>query len=271
MKLVELFHSYQPNSIIAEFGNLVLHWYGLMFAIAIVVGYFITRKIWRRYKWPVHSLDELIVLLVICGLIGARLLDVFVYEWWYFKDHLKEIFYLWQGGLAWHGGLLGAAPALWWWSKKHRLIFWEVVDSFTVALAIGQAIGRWGNYFNQELFGLPTNLPWGIFINLSSRPSGYSSFTYFHPVFLYEFLGLLIIALVIWLLTKRKFPAGRLFAVYLIFIGLLRWSLEFLRIDEQNYYFGLRAGLLIAALTVIAGFLGIVLTIHKKSRSINAG
>ncbi len=254
MWLIEFFHSYQPSSTLVTWDSLTIHWYGLALVVAIVAGYFITRQIWRQRSWPTDKTDNLILILLISGLIGARLVDVFFYEWWYFKDHVSEIFYFWQGGLAWHGGLLGAVPALWWWGKLNKLNFWQLADSLAPGLALGQAVGRWGNYFNQELFGLPTNLPWAIPIAATNRPAAYAGFTHFQPVFFYEFLGLVIIGFILWRLLREKFLVnGQLFALYLIITGLFRFGLEFVRVDEQNVFLGWRAGMWIASLTVLFG------------------
>ena len=270
MWLVELFHSYLPPSIVVAVGPWQLHWYGLMMAGGIAAGYIVTRFSWRKRGWQVQPLDELMILLVISGLIGARLLDVFVYEWWYFKTHLVDILYVWQGGLAWHGALLGAVPVLWWWARRHHYVFWEIIDSFVPGLALGQALGRWGNYFNQELFGLPTSLPWGIPIAESARPIDFAVATYFHPVFLYEFIGLLLMAFLLWRLGQKLKINGRLLAVYLVASGLLRFALEFLRLDEQNIFFGWRAGSWVAMLTILVGVWLYWFRLKRSSGSLTA-
>jgi phosphatidylglycerol---prolipoprotein diacylglyceryl transferase len=269
MGLVQWFHSYLPQATLFSIGSFQFHWYGLMLALGVLVGYGLARIIWRRRAWPLAYLDELVIWLVIAGLVGARLLDVFVYEWWYFKAHLVEIFYIWQGGLAWHGGLLAALPVLWWFVKKYKMAIWDVLDSLAPALAVGQAIGRWGNYFNQELFGLPTTLPWGIPIAVANRPAAYVNYTYFHPTFLYESIGLALIAWLLWSMVKKRFWSGQVFAVYLLLAGLLRLALEFIRLDEQDIYLGLRAGIWIALVTILVGF-GFWFGRNKKSASMKA-
>ncbi|MFH1822677.1 MAG: prolipoprotein diacylglyceryl transferase family protein, partial [Patescibacteria group bacterium] len=142
----------------------------------------------------------------------------------------------------------------WYFSKKHNLNFWLISAILAPSLALAQAIGRWGNYFNQELFGLPTNLPWGIPINIINRPIEYISSEFFHPTFLYESLGnLLIFGLLImfhaWIIKNHKFKnsyyflpacAGRLFTSYLILYSILRFLIEFIRIDNTPEFIGLR-------------------------------
>jgi len=253
MWLAELLHSQVPDSIMIEFGIFQVHWYGLLLVTGIVVGYWLTRSSWRRQGLPLKKLDELIIWLVVAGLLGARLLDVFIYEWWYFQKHLTEIFYIWQGGLAWHGSLLVGVIFLWWWSGREKFSFWQMLDTFAPGLALGQAVGRWGNYFNQELFGVPTSLPWGIPVAEINRPVEFIRANYFHPTFLYESIGLLLIAYLLWQVGKKIKIPGQTFAWYLVLTGLLRFVLEFLRVDEQNIFLGLRAGFWISGLTIILG------------------
>ncbi len=253
MNLFSVIHTYQPDPVIWQIGFLTFRWYGLFLAVGLAAGYYLIRINWLKQKRKEAELDKIIVWLVLAGLLGARLLDVFIFEWWYFQYHPKEIFYIWQGGLAWHGALLGGAVFLYWSFKKDKSSFWQIADIFAPALALGQAIGRWGNYFNQELFGLPTALPWGISINVTNRPAEFINFTYFHPIFLYEFFGLILLTVVLLILAKKNIFSGQLFAFYLIFSGLLRFTLEFLRIDEQNIFLNIRAGFWLAGLTVVAG------------------
>lgn len=253
MGLVGFLHSYEPSSIIFQVGPVTLHWYGLLLAVGILTAYILTRVIWLHSGKAIKELDELLFWLVLVGLVGARVVDIFFYEWWYFKDHLWEIFYIWQGGLAWHGGLLGGTLFLWWWSRQKKYSLIELLDIFAPGLALGQAIGRWGNYFNQELFGLPTNLPWGIPISATNRPVDFVGNIHFHPTFLYESLALCLVALVLWYLAKKLWPQGSLFSLYLICTGIIRFLLEFIRVDEQNTLFSLRAGLWISLISVLIG------------------
>ncbi|MDP3986298.1 MAG: prolipoprotein diacylglyceryl transferase [Candidatus Veblenbacteria bacterium] len=250
--MFELLHSHIPDAVLFSLGPFAIRWYGLLLVLGVAAGYALTRRRWRELGWPVAQLEGLVVWLVVAGLLGARLVDVFAYEWWYFRDHLGEIFYLWRGGLAWHGGLVGGAVALVWWARRHRWSLFELLDSLAPGLAVGQAVGRWGNYFNQELFGLPTSLPWGIPIAGAYRPQAYLDAVYFHPVFLYEFLALVLLAGALWR-WRAKLVAGRLFALYLILSGILRFALEFLRVDEQTLIWGARTGFIVALLAIAVG------------------
>lgn len=253
MWLWHLWHSTVPESTLVQWGAVSLRWYGVLFALGTLAGYLVVRREWRERGWPQLELDALVLWLVVGGLVGARLLDVFFYEWWYFREHLGAVAFIWQGGLAFHGGLAFGALVLWWWARRTKRSWLALADTFAPALALAQAIGRWGNYFNQELFGLPTSLPWGIPIVPLFRPAAYAQATYFHPVFLYESLGLLAITAVLWRCRRLRWRAGQRFALYLVLGGVLRLALEWLRIDEQFVLGGLRAGVWVALATIATG------------------
>lgn len=253
MVLLHVLHGSVPSPTVFTWGMFSLHWYGLLFALGVAAGYAVVRREWHAHQLPVLELAELVSWLVLAGIVGARLLDVFTYEWWYFRSHLGEVLAIWQGGLAFHGGLAASFGTLVAWAKRRGLSWLTLADTFAPGLALAQAIGRWGNYFNQELFGSPTVLPWGIPIVRAFRPLAFLEATYFHPVFLYESLGLAILALLLWQLRRYKLVAGSRFAVYLVLAGVLRFVLEFVRVDEQAMLAGLRVGTIVAAVIVVAG------------------
>lgn len=194
--------------------------------------------------------------LILVGLIGARLYYV-LYAWSYYHNHLVEIVQLWQGGLAIHGTLIGGGLAAWWYARRHRLSFLLLIDLAVPAMALGQAIGRWGNYFNQELFGRPTALPWGIPIDPSHRPSAFASFEFFHPTFLYESaLDLILVGVLVWLI--RRWPnrrPGNIAAVYAIGYGIIRLAMEFLRVDYSPIVAGVRWAGVVSVALILGGWL----------------
>ncbi|MEK7497118.1 MAG: prolipoprotein diacylglyceryl transferase [Patescibacteria group bacterium] len=251
--MLALLHNTVPNAIAVTIGPVPIRWYGIMLTVGVVAGYFLARYYFGKAGHDKAKFDNLFLPLVLIGLLGARLTNVFLFEWWYFKNHLSEIFYIWQGGLAFHGAIIFGGVYLWWWCKKQSINFLSLLDILAPALAAGQAIGRFGNYFNQELFGLPTNLPWGIPIAPEFRPNEFSAQNYFHPTFLYESIGLVILTIILLLLGRRLKPVGSIFAYYLIGSGLLRFALEFIRVDEQLMIVGIRIGLLISLLVIVIG------------------
>lgn len=258
--------SFSPAPVLIELGPITIYWYGLFFALGVVAGYLVARRLWLKSGRLAQRFDSLVLWVIIFGIIGARLVDVFLFEWGYFKDNLTDIYKIWQGGLAIHGGLLGGFIALWWYVKKNQDKLWVALDIMAPAVALGQAIGRWGNYFNQEIFGTPTNFPWGIFIAPANRPAEYLSFEFFHPTFLYESVGLLVIFYCLFRLYQKKTWSGQIFAYYLLVTGLLRLALEFIRVDEQLFFWGLRSGLIISGILIIIGALVLVRQLIDKNK-----
>lgn len=254
-------HTWHPQPLIATLGNLQLHWYGLLLAVGALAGIGIIQLIGQRYKLDHNRLFDLTLVVLVTGFIGARLYHV-LNEWPYYQAHVTEIWKVWNGGLALHGGLLAGAAALIFMTRRWKWDAWLVADIAVPAFALAQAIGRWGNYFNQELFGRPTSKPWGIPIDAVNRPPEFIASDYFHPTFLYESLGLLIIAGILWWMHVRRWkktsilPApryGNIVLAYLILASALRIATESLRIDHTPIIGDLRLPIIVAGgLIVIA-------------------
>ncbi|MBT4277121.1 prolipoprotein diacylglyceryl transferase [Candidatus Falkowbacteria bacterium] len=264
-------HSYHPDPIIFSIGPLQFYWYGFFVSLAIVLGIVVAQKLGKKYEIPKQQILDLAVYVIVFGFIGARIYDVFL-EFPYYLKHPLDIFKVWKGGLAIHGGLIGGALAGYYFVKKNKLNFWLTADIVAVAIALGQAIGRWGNYFNQELYGLPTNLPWGIPIDFLHRPLYlYQNANYFHPTFLYEsilnfcnFLFLLFLHKKRLLKKQSKVLAlGNIFLVYLANYALIRFVLEFIKIDTTPILFGMRFPQLFSLLLFIFVVLGLRYKITK--------
>lgn len=226
-------------------GELVLHFYGLIIMLGAVAGAWLAgRQAKRRAQDPAVVWDLLIYLLV-GGVIGARLWHIFTpppssveqgITTAYYLTHPFDALAIWNGGLGIPGAVIGGALVLWRYSRAHNLSFLEWADIAVPALALGQAIGRWGNFFNQELYGAPTNLPWKIFIDPPHRVSGFESYEYFHPLFLYESLwNLGNMFLLLWLERRfsGKLKPGDLLFVYLVAYPVGRFLLDFLRLDAS--------------------------------------
>jgi phosphatidylglycerol:prolipoprotein diacylglycerol transferase len=272
-------HTFHPQPLVFEIGFLKIHWYGLIIAIAVLIGLLVVIKLNKKYKEKkvliFKNKDQILDLcfyLIIFGLIGARIYAVFLFPQFYIKDPLA-IFKIWNGGLAVHGALFAGIFALILFSKKHKTDLYLSLDLIAPVMALGHAIGRWGNYFNQELFGLPTKLPWGIPIDLAHRPQAFQGFNFFHPTFLYESLLNLILAGILIFLHYRRLnklkesktkpnQKGNIFLIYLIGYSLIRFSLEFIKIDETPLMFGLRLPQLISLILIIAA--GVVFLKKKK-------
>ena len=218
-----------PSSL--QFGPLTVHIYGLIIAIAIYVGWFIARKRAKLYKIPEKLFDDPILISpLLFGIIGGRLYHV-ASIWQYYQNNLSQMFMVWNGGLGIWGALIGIFGGFYFIARKRNIKFLSLLDLISPSLIFGQALGRIGNYINQEAFGPPTNLPWGVFIDKAHRPPEFQQFSRFHPTFFYEaVLDLIFFAVLLYLTKKLKIP-GQLFAVYLILYALGRFFVEFVRTD----------------------------------------
>lgn len=246
-------HAYAPTSIAFVLGPLSVHWYGIVMAMAMLAAIGLAMLLSRYYGLVKELIADLAVWLLVGGLVGARLYEIGL-EWPYYSLHPGEVLQVWHGGLAIHGALLGGALALLIFARRRKLEFWKLAAVCAPAVALGQAIGRWGNWFNQELFGRPTAAAWGIPIDYVNRPAGYEMFSYFHPTFLYESLGCLLIAVILTILVIKKIAPTRVLGIYAIMYGLLRFALEFIKIDVTPVFLGLRWPQIASILLVLIGF-----------------
>ena len=256
-----------PSTGVWYLGPIPLRVYGIVIAVGMIVGVWWTARRYRARGGDPDVLYDVAMWAIPIGIIGARLYHVVTSPEAYFGPGGDPwlIPQIWRGGLGiWGGvgaGALGAFLAV----KRAGVRFGPIADSLAPALLVAQAIGRWGNWFNQELFGGPTTLPWGLQIDAAHLPAGYAPGTLFHPAFLYECLwNLAAAALIVWLDRRRRFAAGQVFGLYLMAYTLGRAWIEMLRIDDAHTLGGLRlnvwTSLLVfavgAALFVIAGRLG---------------
>ncbi|MCS6992808.1 MAG: prolipoprotein diacylglyceryl transferase [Anaerolineales bacterium] len=224
----------------------VLYYYGLIIMSGALAGGWLAT---RQAAWRGHDPEivwDLLIWLVIGGVIGARLWHVFTpspslvaqgIDTMYYLTHPFDLINLRKGGLGLPGGVIGGAVALYLFARRHRLSFAEWTDIAAPSLALGQAIGRWGNYFNQELYGAPTNLPWKLYIDPQHRLPGFAQVEYYHPLFLYESLwNLGNLFLLLWLGRRfaDRLKPGDVFLAYLVVYPLGRFLLEFLRLDSAQ-------------------------------------
>ncbi len=224
----------------------LLAWYGVILMLGAVAGGWLASFQVRRRGGDPEVVWDLLVYLIIGGVIGARLWHVFTpppssieqgYTTAYYLTHPLDLINLRRGGLGIPGAVIGGAVALYLYTRKHKMNFAEWIDIAAPSVALGQAIGRWGNYFNQELYGAPTDLPWKIYIEPPYRLPGFEQYEYYHPLFLYESLwNLANMAFLLWL--SRRF-AGRLkpgdvMLTYCITYPVGRFLLDFLRLDASQ-------------------------------------
>ena len=262
--MITLLHNFLPASVLISFGSINIYWYGLFLVLAMSAGIITAIKIGRYYGIKQDIIIDASIWLIIGGLIGARIYEVFLESSYYFSDPLA-IFKIWEGGLAIHGGIIGGALALIIFSYRRKLNSLALTAAVVPALALGQTIGRWGNWFNQELFGLPTNLPWGIPIAFINRPADYAKYIYFHPTFLYESLGCFLIFIVLLIMTQHRRRPAEIICTYLIAYAILRFSLEFIKIDDTPLMFGWRWPQIMSLIILLTAIIWLIKIYKRKS------
>ncbi len=231
-----------PSSGTLEIGPLKLNAYGLMIALGVVAAVWLAgRRLEQRGIGKRDDISEMALWAVPAGVIGARLYHV-VTDWSRFSDNPGDIVKIWEGGLGiWGGIALGVIVGLWV-MKRKGLPIALTLTCVTPALPLAQSIGRWGNWWNQELFGKPTDLPWALEVSSETAvKAGELPGTTFHPTFLYESIGCLLIAVVLVLIDRRvKLRPGLLFFVYTAMYTFMRFFIEGLRVDPATEAGGLR-------------------------------
>lgn len=250
-----------PSSGSIHLGPLRLNAYGLMIALGVIVAIRIAgRRAESRGAGTTDDFSSIAMWAVPAGVIGGRVYHV-ITDYELFRGQWFDAVKIWEGGLGiWGGVALGVLVGAWR-ARVRGLNAWAIVSCAVPAIAVAQAIGRWGNWWNQELFGRPTTLPWGLDISdYLTVKNGYSVDTLFHPTFLYESLGCLALAFVLIALEKRLQPApGRILAWYVMGYCALRFGIEGLRIDPAHSAGGLRLNqwVSLGAFSAAALFIGI--------------
>ncbi|MGB3683160.1 MAG: prolipoprotein diacylglyceryl transferase [Rubrobacteraceae bacterium] len=257
-----------PSPIIFEVGPFALRYYGLFIALGIAAATWIAgRELTRRGYDGELALDSLLFIVPL-GLVGARIYHV-VTNWnFYGEQPFSEVFAIWNGGLAIYGAVSGGFLGMLLFSWYRGINPLVLADAAAPGVILGQAIGRWGNYFNQELFGRPSDLPWAIRIAPENRPAGFENAEAFHPTFLYESLWNLLVFFTL-LYVARRF-AGRLKTgdVALLYVALYstgRFFMELLRIDPAFIIGGVARGNMLVATILAIGFALILLLRHSRA------
>ena len=259
-----------PSSNSIELGAITIHYYALSILLGIIAALALGSYRWKRAGGIASELYDLAIYVIPAGILGGRIYHVITTPELYFGSggHIQNAFKIWEGGMGiWGAVALGSAVAyLYFKSKRRSISFPAALDALAPGVLIAQGIGRWGNWFNHELFGTPTTLPWGLQIPVADRPVGYSHFATFQPTFLYEslwcFLGALII--LTWPRVK-KLKAGDTFLLYIFIYCIGRMGIETLRIDFAHRILGLRLNVWVALLgALISGVF-----ILRRERSLN--
>lgn len=235
-------------------GDFPIRAYGVMLALAIISGasvaYFLLKKDGRG--WHEHIVDFSITV-AIAGLIGARLWDVFFFDWHYYGNHLLEIPFVWQGGMAIQGGVVFGTLAGYWYLRKHNIDFWAFADIFAPALILAQSVGRMANLFNGDAFGHPTGGNFGILYpesTLAYRTYGNQPLW---PAEIWEGQIDILIFVILLLFSSFKHAKGQVFVLYAILYSAARFCLEFLRGDYVNLTMGLKSAQMTSLIVMIVG------------------
>lgn len=254
------------NAIFLDLGIFKIYWYSIILLIAFVTGGMLVLKESKKYNIAKETILDLAFYLVIFSLLGARLYYI-IFNWDYYSVNLTDMFKVWEGGLAIHGGLITGLLVLIQFSKKNKINLLKMTDIIVVGLIIGQAIGRWGNFFNSEAHGTITTLKSlqdmhiPEFIINGMNING----VYYEPTFLYESIWCIIGFIVLLLIRKfLNFKTGTLTSFYLIWYGIGRFIIEGMRTDSLMFG-NLRMAQLISLLMIISGLIIFIVLSFKKN------
>ncbi len=258
-----------PGSIAFSIGLIDVHFYGIIMSLSILLGIFVIFLIAKRYFKDISAdtICDISFLLIVFGIIFARLYYV-ILDYKYFIKYPLEIPAIWNGGIAIQGAIIGGVLIGYCYVKDNNLNFLRLADLFTFGLVIGQVIGRWGNFFNSEAFGLPTNLPWKLYIPYNFRPLEYRNFDFFHPAFLYESILNLIVFFILFYILKRsgiERKNGIIFFTYLILYSIVRIIVETIRVDSVLNISVLHIAHIASLIFLIIGILGLRIILNQKT------
>lgn len=253
------------DPVAVRIGPLAVHWYGLMYVLGfLTVHWLVKKQLVERGEWgaiiDAKRYEGLLTWLIIGVLIGGRLGYVLFYNLPYYLAHPLKVFYVWEGGMSFHGGLIGPVVAGWWYCRRNRLPFLVLSDRIFTAAPIALAFGRLGNFINGELWGRPTSVPWGmVFPAAGPEPR--------HPSQLYELsLEGILLFLILWLTRNRPWATGSRVCLFLAGYGCFRIFCEFFREPDPQIGFlfdGITMGMVLSSVMILAAGLTYVLFLKK--------
>lgn len=257
-----------PPQGVWNLGPVPVRAYAACILVGIVAAMVIADRRWRARGGSTGDVVDIAVWAVPFGIVGARLFHVAT-DWpTYFGSGGKgplAALAVWQGGLGIWGAVAGGALGGWIACRRRGLLLPPMIDAAAPGIAVAQAIGRWGNFFNQELFGSPTDLPWGLEILPGNRPPGFGDFATFHPTFLYESLWCLLVALAVVVADRRwRLGHGRVFALYVAMYCVGRLGFELVRIDAASQIFGIRVNVFTSVLVGLGAVCYFVISLRTR-------
>ena len=235
-----------------QIGPIAVRWYGILMSSALAIGTLLAYREAVRQKLDPDQIINLVIIAAPLAFIGARAYYV-IFRWSYYSTNPSEIPAIWHGGLAIHGALIAGVLAGYFFVKWQKLRFWQIADIVAPSIILGQAIGRWGNFFNQEAYGYPTDLPWAMYIDGAYR----------HPTFLYESLwDLGVFLFLLWYRRRKGIKHGEVFLIYAILYSAGRFIVEAFRTDSLMLG-SLRAAQVISVIIIMAA-VGLIYYRRKK-------
>ncbi|MEW5819644.1 MAG: prolipoprotein diacylglyceryl transferase [Cyanobacteriota bacterium] len=257
-----------PGAVAFELGPFTIHWYGILIAIAFIVALLICCHVAKEKNENPDNFTDLATYVLIFAIIGARLYYV-IFNFSDYENDIISIFKIWQGGLAIHGGIIGGLIAGFVFTKVKKLSFPKYCDITCLGLIIGQAIGRWGNFFNSEAFGTPADLPWKLYIPPDKRPAEFLYDSYFHPTFLYESLWNFIVFFILYFALRKPLNKynGALFFCYMGLYSLGRFFIEGLRTDSLMVFNLFRTAQVISILFIVISAISLFFILRKNKNS----
>ena len=259
-----------PSSPYLNVGPLMLHWYSLLVIAGVIVAVLIGRRRWAARGGAATDVTDIAIIAIPFGVVGGRLYHVITSWQLYFGPgaHPIQALYVWQGGLGIWGAVAGGAVGAWIAARRRGINFPAFADAMAPALLVGQAIGRIGCWFNQELYGRPTTLPWRLAIDPAHRPPESPDQPYYHPTFAYEALWDLGLAgVLVWAQRRFGLDRGRVFALYVAGYTAGRSWIEMLRVDPANHILGVRLNVWTSVVLFLAA---VAYLIAKRTKTLAA-
>ncbi|MDF0727729.1 prolipoprotein diacylglyceryl transferase [Cytobacillus sp. S13-E01] len=253
----------EPLSRVAfELGPLTVYWYGIIIGFGALLGFIIAQRESEKRGLPKDTFSDLLLFAIPIALISARVYYV-AFKWEYYKDNLSDVIAIWEGGIAIHGALIGATLTGYFFAKIKKISFWKLVDIAAPSIILGQAIGRWGNFMNQEAHGGPVTREFleGLYLPEFIINQMYIDGVYYHPTFLYESIWNLIGFVLLLSLRKVNLRRGELFFTYIIWYSIGRFFIEGMRTDSLMLTESLRIAQVISIVLVLVS---IVVIIYRR-------
>ena len=251
-----------------QIGPFFLHIYALCLITGMIAAWTLGSRRWQARGGSVEQFETIVLVAIPVGIVGARIYHVLTHLGDYFAPGIDpwSALRIWEGGIAIYGAIGAGALGAWLMCRRAGVRFSSLADALAPGIVIGQALGRFGNWFNQELYGLPTDLPWGLEIDAAHRVAGYQQYSTFHPTFAYESLWNVIVAVaLLWADRRFRLGRGKVFALYIALYGFGRFFTEGIRLDYSYDTFGpIRFNQAVAALICIFGVALLVWLVKKR-------